>query len=93
MKNLKFPNGWFNQATFKRENGFLPGCQKNLLKNLSRNGSVEVRVTPRGTKLVRLYRQIQQPEVTRGETFPTVFIRDMFSFMGMTEMPALTNEI
>jgi len=92
MKNLKFPSGWFNQSTFKQENGISQGCQKNLLKNLARNGSVETRIAPKGSRLIKLYRQVRQPESVRESIYSPSLLHDLFGFMGMNEMTVLTTE-
>lgn len=92
MKNLSFPSGWFNQADFKRDNGISQGCQKNLLRNLARNGSVESRATTKGSRLVRLYRQVRQPEKVRESIYSPSLLHDLFGLMGMNEMAVLTTE-
>lgn len=92
MKNLSFPSGWFNQSDFKRDNGISQGCQKNLLRNLARNGSVESRATTKGGRLVRLYRQVRRTDGVREVTYSSSLLHDLFGLMGMNEMAVLTTE-
>lgn len=92
MKTLNFPTGWFNQTTFRRENGIPKGCQKNLFQNLYRNGSVETRTTPKGGRLIKLYRQVRQTNSNRESIYPPTLLHDLFGFMGMNEISVLTKE-
>ena len=92
MNILKFPSGWFDQSTFKRENGFRPSCQRNLLNNLSKNGSVETRNSVKGNRIIKLYRQIQKTNHNREFTYSSSVLHNLFGLMGMNEMTSLTTE-
>jgi hypothetical protein len=92
MKNLNFPNGWFNLTTFRRANGISQGCQKNLIHRLCQNGSVEPRTALKGNRLVKLYRQIRRRDNAREVTYSPTLLNDLFEQMGLNEQPILTNE-
>lgn len=92
MKTLQFPSGWFNQTSFERLNGILPKRERSLLTKLSQNGSVEVRVVPKGGRLFRLYRRVGSVGEVRDRIYSPKILRELFSAMGLVEMPVLTNE-
>ena len=92
MNDLKFPEGWFTRSEFNRLNGFTSDAQRNLLTNLTKSGALDRRTALLKRGVGRVYRVVHRKETCRERTYSPGILRDMFTFMGMTEMPVLTNE-